>query len=456
MDSAQAQLFRQDLEGKSIGGWLIEGYYGHGKSAVVMSGRRDGQGAAVKIFHPELVERFGKEVQLERIRRETGLVGAVHKNVITILGGGECLATGHLYVAMQALPWKNLKEKMADVPREKIRPLIAQLAAGAKFLEDRGLAHRDIKPENIAVNDDLTQLKLLDLGVVRPFGVAGLTDLDARVFIGTLRYSSPEFLMREEVDSEDGWRALTFYQIGAVLHDLLMQKELFAEQSEPFALLVEAVKSVIPDVHGTEIDLVRLCRNCLVKDPVARSTLVSWEHFAPSAKPDGREELLRQIRERQTYYAQVGVPGQQRDAEDQRLLSQKLQVASSTLDYKLGRLLTTLKCFPLHSIEPAVDATNKACTSTISFATDAALGLTVQLKLKFVLTMVNEDIEHPTFILRATCLIDDLQGEAARISSGAVDDVLIDKPIEEWMLGALKATYDAIEEKAFAGAEGGV
>ncbi len=450
MDNAQAQLFCQKLEGQSIGGWLINGYYGHGKSAVVMKGLRHGGTAAIKVFHPELVERFGKDVQLERIRRETSLVGTSHPNLIPILDGGECLETGQLYVAMEALPWKNLKERLPDITEPHIRPLIAQLAAAAKFLEDRGLAHRDIKLENIAVNADATKLKLLDLGVIRPFGVAGLTDIDARVFIGTLRYSSPEFLMREEVDSETGWRALTYYQIGAVLHDMLMQRELFGEYSEPFALLVDAVKSVNPDVRGSDIELVRLCRNCLIKDPSTRLELVTWEQFSPTLQPDDREELLRRIRARQTYYAEIGARDHGPGAEEMRLINQKLQSASSTLDYKLGRLLTTLKCFPLHSIKPRIDPANRTCSSTITFITDTSRGLMLPLILNFVMKMVDENVDAPVFIFDAACLVDGNSVTESRISAGELDDALSDKPIEEWMLRALQITYDFIERHTFA------
>lgn len=183
MDATQAQFLRDQLMGQEIGGWQINGYFGHGKSAVVMRGVNSDGVAAIKVFHPELVERFGKETQLERIRRETSLVGAHHENLVRILGGGECVATGCLYVAMEALAWKNLKERNSEIDTGRIRPLIKQLALAAKFLEDRGLAHRDIKPENIAVNDELDTLKLLDLGVVRPFGVGGLTDIDAPALV---------------------------------------------------------------------------------------------------------------------------------------------------------------------------------------------------------------------------------------------------------------------------------
>ncbi|WP_295935234.1 protein kinase [uncultured Xanthomonas sp.] len=449
MDTAQAQLFRNELEGANIGGWLIKGYFGHGKSAVVMRGARNGEVAAIKVFHPELVERFGKDTQLERIRRETSLIGAHHQNVIRILDGGECPDTGRLYVAMEALPWKNLKERLSDVSVAHARSLVEQLASAAKFLEDRGLAHRDIKPENIAVSDDLTALKLLDLGVIRPFGVGGLTDLDARVFIGTLRYSSPEFLNREELDTEEGWRALTFYQIGAVLHDMLMHKEIFEEYSEPFALLVDAVKSVNPEVHSSDVDLVRVCRNCLVKDPLARLEIVKWEHFYPDTVSDTRDIAFRRIRERQAYYAQVRSQKQGADAEEQRILNQKLQLASAALDYKIGRLLTTLKCFPLHSIKPALNVELRSCSSQISFILDEAKGLTSPLRMDFNITMVDQNIDRPVFVLDASAVIGCQSISASRVNSGEIEDLLLDKPIEEWMLQILQMAYELIEQEAF-------
>jgi len=62
-----------------------------------------------------------------------------------------------------------------------------------------------------------------------------------------------------------------FYQLGAVLHDLLMRRPLF-DGYEPEANLIDAVLRVVPDVRGTEEqqDLVRLCKACLQKDPALR------------------------------------------------------------------------------------------------------------------------------------------------------------------------------------------
>jgi serine/threonine protein kinase len=183
---------------------------------------------------------------------------------------------------MQCIDAPDLEKVLEEVPRDRIRPLIAQLAAAAKFLDDLGLAHLDIKPSNIAVSRDFQKLTLLDLGVLRPFGEAGLTDIDGHPFIGTLQYSSPEFLFRTEVDDPDGWRALAFYQIGAVLHDLLTRRKIFEEHSTPYARLVEAVKYAEPElkVPGADADLVALAGSCLAKNPATRLRLVTWASFS--------------------------------------------------------------------------------------------------------------------------------------------------------------------------------
>ena len=260
MDPVRAERISKELINQRIGRWLIRRYIGSGKSAVVFEGEKDGQQSALKVFDPELVEKFGKATQLGRIERERSLIGEHHLHLVQIFDGGECAESGYLYVAMELIEAPNLGSSLTLVPREKIASLLYQIASAARFLEEKNLAHRDIKPENIAVFPDFSRAVLLDLGVLRPFGDPSLTDDDARGFVGTLRYSSPEFLLRTEKDTRDGWRAVTFYQLGAVLHDLIMRRPLFQEFSDPYALLVEAVKSEQPAIRADDVpaDLILL------------------------------------------------------------------------------------------------------------------------------------------------------------------------------------------------------
>lgn len=288
MDPVLADRLSKELLGKNIGGWSLRRYIDSGKSALVFMGEKDDKQAALKIFDPDLVIRSGEDNQLARIKRECSLIGEHHPNLVQIYDGGKCSTTNYLYIAMEFIDAPNLKKFLASVPNEKITEIISQLASAAKFLEEKELVHRDIKPENIAINQDCSKVVLLDLGVIRPFFKSDITDMEAKIFIGTLRYSSPEFLMRCEQDTCDGWRALNFYQIGGVLHDLIMKKPLFEEYSEPYANLVEAIKNQRPCIHSDDVNpnIVLLAQNCLSKNPQTRLKLVSWDDFSMSKLAD--------------------------------------------------------------------------------------------------------------------------------------------------------------------------
>jgi eukaryotic-like serine/threonine-protein kinase len=287
MDKARAHQWFSELLGTEVAHWRPVELLGAGKSAIVVKADRGGASAALKIFEPEIVERFGLPAQLERIKRECLLIGRDIPHLVKILEGGQDSATGYLYVVMELLapPWKSLDEQIGSVPRDKIWSLISAVASAASGLETLGLVHRDIKPSNIMVSPDFEQCRVLDLGVMRPIGATSITDEISRPFIGTLRYSSPEFLLREEKDTIEGWRAITFYQLGGVLHDLIMRRPLFVEFSEPYARLVKAVQEHIPTVDAPDVhtDLLLLCKNCLLKEPDLRFRCVTWEHFNPPA-----------------------------------------------------------------------------------------------------------------------------------------------------------------------------
>ena len=231
------------------------------------------------------------------------LRGYRHPNLVRIIDGGHDEDRNLLFVVMELIEYPALATMVADVPRDRIWDIVAQVARAARFLEDLSLAHRDIKPDNIAIRPDFAHAVLLDLGVLRPFGdarEAPVTDSEQRHFIGTLQYSSPEFLARREEDTREGWRAVTFYQLGAVLHDLLMRRRIFAEHTEPFAALVEAVKRLRPEVSAPDVssDLVVLAKNCLMKSPAARLQYVTWDSFEPRPEHASQEALVERIRKR--------------------------------------------------------------------------------------------------------------------------------------------------------------
>jgi len=118
------------------------------------------------------------------------------------------------------------------------------------FKNKEPIVHRDIKPENMMITEKVNKL-LMDMGVIKIVGKPSMTDVNKQEFLGTLKYAPPEFLERKEKDDVDGWRAVNIYQIGAVLHDLIMKKELFSG-AEPYTKLVIAIKYNIPSITSNE------------------------------------------------------------------------------------------------------------------------------------------------------------------------------------------------------------
>lgn len=300
MNKERAHALAADLKYRLVDKWTVCDLIDFGKSAAVFQATWEGRHAALKVFDAELVERYGKLTQLKRIEREVSLRPHRHPNLVEILDGGECPQTGLLYIVMERIDAPSLDTSFEDIARHSIRPIIRDVACAAQFLEKLNVAHRDIKPANIAVTSK--KAVLLDLGVIRAIANPGETDDDhAKKFVGTLQYSPPEFMLRTEEDTVAGWRAVTFYQLGAVLHDLIERTTIFSYALDPYARLVNAVQQDNPKFTATDVptDLVSLAERCLVKDPNARLDLVSWQDFdsiPPQASP--RESAREKIRQR--------------------------------------------------------------------------------------------------------------------------------------------------------------
>lgn len=302
MDELKAQAWETNLKGKAIAGWRVVSLIDNGKSAAVFRAEGLSGTVALKIFDDEIIERYGDKTQLQRIARELTLVGKKHPNMVGILDGGVDPTTGNHFIVMEYLNGPSLQKCLKDVPEGNVSKLIEQLASACMFLEGLGLAHRDIKPANIVLMDNYERLILLDFGVLKPVGQPGPTDADGgRIFIGTLQYSSPEFLLREEEDTAEAWRALSLYQIGGVLHDLIMRRPLFQDFINPYAQLVNAVQYETPSVTSTTLPsyLVDACRMALIKDPAKRRELVGWQSFSPpppmSAAEAARDRVAKRL-----------------------------------------------------------------------------------------------------------------------------------------------------------------
>lgn len=452
MDTAQATAFSAGLIGTTIAGWFVKELLGHGKSAVVMLATKGSEHGALKVFHPELIERYGEAMQLERINREKMLIGLEHPNLVKIYDGGKCSETGSLFVVMEVIPYKNIHQVLAEIPVNKVRSIVRQLAAAAYFLEQHGTVHRDIKPENIAISDDFEHVKLLDLGVLLPVGVEGLTDVNSRTFIGTLRYSSPEFLERKEKQTPEGWRSVTFYQIGAVLHDLLMRKQIFADHSNPYPVLVKAVFDIKPEVYGDDTKLVRICSQALIKNPATRLQLLSWDDFLEVDNDKDLTVLTSRIAGRQKGFlsnsSKSGIPF----GEHERLLKQKLIDLCHQIEVRMGILFVDHPYFPLRRTETTVDEKTRSGHIQIFFEKNPHIGLPYHINLHFQVNLVDENNDSPIFSLNggATVSSGNIPLNSLKVNRkinvGVADDLTMSANISEFMLRSLEMAYQYVEK----------
>jgi eukaryotic-like serine/threonine-protein kinase len=453
MDSGQAKAFAASLQGAEINGWKVSGFYGAGKSAVVLPAVRDGQAAALKVFHPELIERFGRAVQLDRIARETSLVGQSHPHLVQILDGGSCPVTGHLYVAMEPLPFPTLRDVLQQVPLDAVPRIISQVASAARFLEDLNLVHRDIKPENIAVSPDYKRAVLLDLGVVKPVFDENITDVDARRFVGTLRYSSPEFLLRKEKPTQEGGRAITFYQLGAVLHDLIMRRPLFHKLGEPYSELVQAVLNDKPEIYGDDTRSVALAKRCLIKNPDTRVEIVQWSEFIEQPAEVGANLAMLQskLKARQAAIKADSESAPTYAAEAERLAKQRIEDVANRFVSRVASLLNASDLFPLCTTKSDRDIRDQSCSTLITFEKDADLGLDHHLVLRFVIRMIDENGGDPMYKAMSCWAISDGEVDSTALTaltefhSGGIDALLDSAELEQQFVGALQAAYDVID-----------
>lgn len=274
---------------KNLGGYGDPEYLDSGGSAAVFCVQAKEGYRVFKVFNYQLFDGPSCEANKRRLQVQRGLIGHNCPSLVQTFRVEEAEDTA--FIEMEFISWPQLTDQLAKVPDEAIVPLISQLVAAVRFLEEQNIVHRDIKPENIHVSSDFTKLILLDLGVARQFDACEQDDAsisdhgNQRPFLATAQYSSPEYLFRLDEPTENLWRGLNFYQIGAVLHDLIVKKPIFQDEMVRGNrwLVAKAILTKVPafiDLPAGRLPHLRaLASRCLVKDLDVRLQIVGWGDF---------------------------------------------------------------------------------------------------------------------------------------------------------------------------------
>ncbi|MCA8974530.1 MAG: protein kinase, partial [Planctomycetes bacterium] len=252
--------------------------------AVLLEPYRDlptGAEVAIKFLRPDLladekaVERFHAEGEFGRKLRHDNLA-AIH-GVETATVAGQPVT----FLVMQFVDGRTLRQFFdeSDRPVEDLaRRIGADAASGLRALHRRGLVHRDIKPENLILTAE-RQLKIVDLGLVRPFGAGGAgwgappgtsPGLSSGWGLaGSVAYAAPESLR----GGRSGPRS-DLYSLGVVLYELLTGRHPFADVKAADEMIdAHLHRAPPPPSHlrpGLSPFLSQLLLDLLQKDPDRR------------------------------------------------------------------------------------------------------------------------------------------------------------------------------------------
>jgi serine/threonine protein kinase len=450
----------ENLIGQTVGDWKLVKFIKAGKSAAVFRGVNSSQTAAVKIFNPALIEEFGRESQLKRILRELDLRGHAHPNLVQIFDGGECKATGYLYLVMEFIEAPDLASVISQVPRDRIRPIIAQVADAARYLlEDRDTVHRDIKPDNIAISADFSKAILLDLGVIRPLDVSSLaesSDGQRQSFVGTMRYAPPEYIFRQEQSNREGFGALTYYQLGAVLYDLITRERIFKAFELPKARLVKAVENEIPKIQQTDVpaDLIWLANNCLLKKPEHRLLSVKWEDFQEPPIVEPSSAARNRVMRRFASSLEAETTSEEQGDKKALDLERGVDRVQRRITPILKKICSGEKMFPRSFTRDLPDfVDNLSANVLVVFEASTKLYIAKPLALLFTAQLIDTDPDVVEIIVRAVIPYDDLPLDLKELRTsdgfsffkGVFDDSIIRSRLEDAVFAVIDFAQGSVE-----------
>jgi len=257
------------MSAQKIGRYEIEEILGRGSTGVVYLARDPliDRRVALKTLRVDIDDQYSEEFH-ERFMREARAAGGLnHPGIVTIHDVGEDPETGLMYIAMEYIEGRDLRQILESGHRFRISEVMriaADVAVALAYAHRLGVVHRDIKPANIVLTKD-GSAKITDFGIAR-LDTSNLT-VDGQ-FIGTPNFMSPEQVTGEEIDGRSD-----IFSLGVVLFYLLTGERPFAGNTmHEVTLRVVQKPSPIPSTIGKNIPaaLNPIVLKCLEKNPDRR------------------------------------------------------------------------------------------------------------------------------------------------------------------------------------------
>lgn len=184
--------------------------------------------------------------RLTRFQREAQAASALnHPNILTIHQLG--LVEGQHFIATEFIEGETLRAHINSgrIDYRIAIDLMIQIVSALAAAHRVGIVHRDIKPENIMLRPD-GYIKVLDFGLAKLAdsrfitgasvfdSAAGPVDVSSGLFMGTIRYMSPEQARGLHVDARSD-----IFSLGIVLFEMLTGTQPFTAKDK--TKLVESI-----------------------------------------------------------------------------------------------------------------------------------------------------------------------------------------------------------------------
>ncbi|MGW4898259.1 Stk1 family PASTA domain-containing Ser/Thr kinase [Kitasatospora sp. NPDC004240] len=228
-------------EPRRLGGrYELGGVLGRGGMAEVYLAHdtRLGRSVAVKTLRADMARDPSFQA---RFRREAQSAASLnHPAIVAVYDTGEDYIDGISipYIVMEYVEGSTLRELLHSgrrlLPERALEMTIGILQA-LEYSHRAGIVHRDIKPANVMLTRQ-GNVKVMDFGIARAMGDAGMTMTQTSAVIGTAQYLSPEQAKGETVDARSD-----LYSTGCLLYELLTVRPPFVGDS-PVAVAYQHVR----------------------------------------------------------------------------------------------------------------------------------------------------------------------------------------------------------------------
>ncbi|MBL1096214.1 Stk1 family PASTA domain-containing Ser/Thr kinase [Streptomyces coffeae] len=228
---------------------------------------RLGRTVAVKTLRVDLARDPSFQA---RFRREAQSAASLnHPAIVAVYDTGEDYVDGVSipYIVMEYVDGSTLRELLHSGRKllpERSMEMTTGILQALEYSHRNNIVHRDIKPANVMLTRT-GQVKVMDFGIARAMGDAGMTMTQTAAVIGTAQYLSPEQAKGETVDARSD-----LYSTGCLLYELLTVRPPFVGDS-PVAVAYQHVREEPqpPSAYDPEItpEMDAIVLRALVKDP---------------------------------------------------------------------------------------------------------------------------------------------------------------------------------------------